>query len=317
MNGRDERILPYVVERDMDMVFIQLIQTSHQFRGWFLKQLDVDETETEFIGIRHSVMRDAGESDVEIELETADGNRLIVLVENKINAAKQERQAERYFERGRNYVNEDVYDEFTVCLIAPEHYIGESETRSFGNVVTYEDILRRVGKLDHDGKSFFREVIEEGIEKRSLTNHSELTAAIREQLITKFEQLPDVDFLSVSNTLVKVKSNDPKHPSTVIYVVYLPGGYDGKKAEVRVEILGEASEEEQKIIQSVLANHVDGLEEYRFKNRIMDPVRTDIHADDHDEAYIDIIVSEISELIDFYHPILVENVNTDNRKSNK
>jgi hypothetical protein len=313
MGIQNQHTLRYVVERDVDLVFIQLIQTSSQFRGWFLEQLGVDETANEFIGISHSVVRETGESDVEIGLESADGNQRIILVENKINAEKQERQVERYFERGKSYVENDTWDEFIVCLIAPKHYIGGSDRRSFDTVVTYDAMLDQTKELSHDGTAFFREAFERGIEKRSSADHSELTAAIRDQFLDKSERLPDVGFLSVSKTLVKVKSNHPKHPSSVLYQVYLPGEHDGRMAIVRVQILGEASEEEQKAIRSVLDNNIDGLEAYRLMDRIMDTVRKDIYADEHsDDGYIETVVSELCGLIEFYHPLLIKETNADN-----
>jgi hypothetical protein len=258
-------------------------------------------------------MRETGESDIEIGTESTDGDRCIILVENKINAEKQERQFERYFERGKDYVENGAWDEFAVCLIAPKHYVGEDAKRSFDAVVTYDSMLDQTEELGHDGASFFREVLERGIEKRSSADHSELTAAIRERFLDEFERLPNVDFLSISKTLVKIRSHNPEHPSSVIYQVYLPGEHDGRTAIVRAQILGEASKEEQKAIRSVLADHIEELEGYRLKDRIMDVVRKDVYADEHSsEDYIETVVAELRKLIEFYHPLLIEETNTDN-----
>lgn len=40
MSMTDDEMLSYVVERDIDLLFVQVIETASEFRSWFIDQLD-------------------------------------------------------------------------------------------------------------------------------------------------------------------------------------------------------------------------------------------------------------------------------------
>ena len=312
MNRSDDRSVSYVVERDVDLVVVQLLQTSQEFRDWLTGRLGFDTAVNDVLGVQHSVTTATGESDIEAGFETADGSDQIVLVENKINASMQERQVERYFERGREYLETGDWHGFTVVLIAPEAYVSKSERREFDTVITYEQIMETIQSLDHDGTEFFVDVFEESLEKRVPADNSALTSAVTTRVLSQLEEFPDVDVYQTSNTQTRLESLHEDHPSVVLYNAYIPGREDGKKAIVRINLTGrdDVPVEEEERLYEFFRQELDIPEGFERKDRPMEVVRNEIVRQDFDsrEAYVDGIVSALQDLIEFYHPRLVEQV---------
>ncbi|WP_142860674.1 PD-(D/E)XK nuclease family protein [Salinigranum halophilum] len=296
--------LAYIVERDVDLVFVQLVQSSSDFRQWFLEAIGERELEFSFTGVCHSVMTENGESDIEIGFTSRTGERIRVLVENKINAAKQDRQFARYFERGEHYISKDSCDRVTVCLIAPEGYASASARAAVDEVVTYEEMLGQMQSIDHPSSEFFECVFEEALRKPTATDHSELTGEIRRQFASQDDHLPELSISKVTPTQVTVESTNPDHPSTVSYKVYVPGKYDGRTAIVRIEIDSSVPEAEKEAIQTLLSDHVEELDEFEATGNIMDAVRTSVEVEEGhniDEKYVSEVVTNLCTLIKHYH----------------
>ncbi|WP_280535730.1 PD-(D/E)XK nuclease family protein [Halopenitus sp. POP-27] len=309
MSITDDRAITHVLERDVDLFVIQLLQTSPGFRNWFFEHLEPEDKPDQFLGIEHSVTDTKGESDIVFGVETQDGQRYLLLIENKIDAAKQERQAERYYERGQSYVANRSWDEFRVGLIAPARYIGRAERKEFQTVIQYEEILDRLEELNHDGIPFIRDVFESAIERRPGTDHSGLTAEISDRL-TVSDRLPPLEPPTVNPTHVELHSRHPDHPQNVFYRVYFPGSKDGNKAIVRLQISSDATEAEEERIRSVLSSSIDELDGFEYEpGRIMDAVWTEIWREEESsegrKAYIDQVAEAVHELLNFYHPRLV------------
>lgn len=304
MSFSENPSVSYVVERDIDLVVVQLLQSSTEFRRWFAREHELDTPVEGFLGVRQSVYTENGESDVEVGFETQTGSHHVVLIENKIDASLQNRQVERYYERGEKYL-EDGWDAFTICLVAPQDYVSRDDQRGFEVIVTYEDILDVVESLDHDGSEFFGEIFQRSLEKRIPADHSDLTAAIRERILSRAEELPDVRVYQTSNTQVRLESTHEHHPSPVLYNAHIPGPYDGDKAIVRVNLTGRDSysNEEVTALQELLAHELESPDGFELRERPMDVVRKDVSRADFGsrEAYLDHITEELSALVAFYH----------------
>lgn len=160
---RDRDTVKTVTERDCDFVFIQLFQSSQEFRNWFLSRLNPDMVEEDFLGVWHSVVKDSGESDIEAGFETGRG-KLIVLIEDKISADKQPGQADRYIDRGEKYVQKE-WNGYEICLVAPREYVSSTERDEFQNIIFYEDILKKVQTLELPNVNFVVGVLRKAIER--------------------------------------------------------------------------------------------------------------------------------------------------------
>lgn len=135
-----------VHERDIDLLLLEELVTSLEFFQWFSsRMLGTSANGVKLLNAQHSVKRgnkgERGESDIEVLLQDRNGDKVYLLVENKINAILQERQAERYQRHGQQYRDNDNCKRFRVALVAPEYYLGNAEIlEDFDEKITYEEI---------------------------------------------------------------------------------------------------------------------------------------------------------------------------------
>lgn len=129
-----------VIERDIDFLLIEEFAAPDGFLPWFLEQISLP-TDYELEAVAHSVTANTGETDIELTLSAA-GNRAMILIENKIAAVLQPRQAERYRERADRYLEQGACTTCITVIIAPDAYFGAGPTPlDFDHRITYEQIL--------------------------------------------------------------------------------------------------------------------------------------------------------------------------------
>jgi len=128
-----------VSERDVDLLLLEEFVASADFLQWFADAIGF-ECPVSFVRGARSVTESIGESDVEISLATGNGERCQWLIENKIGAAFQPRQAERYRERGEAYVKRQECETVRTILVAPAAYSGDGTSKGFDAFVSYEAI---------------------------------------------------------------------------------------------------------------------------------------------------------------------------------
>jgi hypothetical protein len=113
--GRPERApitakrinIPWVAERDVDMLLFEEISSSPTFLKWFLAQIKISGP-ARLISAACTVRTTNGESDLEVTVQYAE--RIYrILVEDKIGAAFQPRQSERYRERKSLHRGTEVF----------------------------------------------------------------------------------------------------------------------------------------------------------------------------------------------------------------
>lgn len=140
-----------IVERDMDLLFLEEFAASQEFAALFLNECGVEEFEVE--RVIHSLHQDGegcaiaqmkgetsrGESDMTVIYRCHDERRAL-LIEDKIDACVQPHQRQRYEKRGQVAVEAGEYAAFDVFLVAPEGYLGTSAAADYENVVSYESI---------------------------------------------------------------------------------------------------------------------------------------------------------------------------------
>lgn len=311
MSLTDEEMLSYVVERDVDLGFVQLVKTAPEFRNWFLEELDVNNEIDQFLGVRHSVDTHSGESDVEIGVETAAGTRHLVLVENKIDASLQERQAERYFERGADYLEHAEWDDFTVALIAPSEYVSRTHREDFRNVITYEAIIDQLEASTYQGSPFIKTLFQEAIAKRTAAIDPIWIDEIERRFVAAVDESHPLEVYQSTNKQFRVESTHPDHPYHVLYNVYLPGDSDGERAIVRINLGGRndgaITDDEFEAIRPILFGLVDKLEGFPEPENSKNPVCKQISRSQFttDDAYLSSIVETLVGLITVSHPALV------------
>src|SRR5690606_27780257 len=91
---------------------------------------------------RRSVTDSTGESDLGVLLADSEGAKVRLLIENKVNAMLQPRQAERYRERGSACLASGGCSRYLTAIVAPERYFGSGDgAKGFGGKVSYEAIV--------------------------------------------------------------------------------------------------------------------------------------------------------------------------------
>jgi len=124
--GLQRAIWSAILERDIDLMLVDLLYTSRAFRAWLLARVADDLPAVDpvdgFLGAFHSVTTPNGESDIEAEWQLTDGGRLVVLLEDKVGAAFQPEQGTRYRERAANYVASGRASRTRIVLVAPAAY---------------------------------------------------------------------------------------------------------------------------------------------------------------------------------------------------
>lgn len=132
--------VPDVCERDIDLLLLEEFVASSDFRSWFLAQIGAEQTAALAEACR-SVKTMNGESDLELTFHGSSG-LVKILIENKVDAAFQPNQPQRYAERAERYRGVGAYREILTVVIAPEVYFGnESSAFGFDAKVTYEAAL--------------------------------------------------------------------------------------------------------------------------------------------------------------------------------
>jgi hypothetical protein len=130
-----------VCERDIDLLLVEEFAATPDFVKWFLTEIGISAT-ARLNSVSHSVNASNGESDLELEVEV-DGETLAILLENKIDAAFQDLQPERYGQRGRSYVLGGACARSTTVIIAPNSYFADTvEKHGFEHRISYEAVLR-------------------------------------------------------------------------------------------------------------------------------------------------------------------------------
>ena len=96
------------------------------------------------------------------------GQRLVVLVENKINAPEQERQDERYHVRGRRLAGTAGADRYLTVICAPGRYLdGLPSGSAYQHRVSYEDIAGWYDEVGSRRAAWRKDIVLHAIEQGS------------------------------------------------------------------------------------------------------------------------------------------------------
>ena len=132
------RYLASVEERDIDLLLMEEFHVTDEFVAWFCAHLGLQDVEP--AGAWHSVSDANGETDL-LLLVIADARHIGVMIENKIGAPEQDRQAERYHLRGASYLKAGKIDEYRTVMCAPQQYLdGLPADSAYQHRISYEAI---------------------------------------------------------------------------------------------------------------------------------------------------------------------------------
>lgn len=129
--------IPDIRERDIDFLLLEELVASSAFLANFLEHLGLPPA-LSLIEAQRSVNSDTGESDLELTAEQL-GRRVKILVENKIDAAFQPEQPERYYKRAQAFRQTGQFTDVRTVIFAPAVYFSsDDEQYGFDSALTYE-----------------------------------------------------------------------------------------------------------------------------------------------------------------------------------
>lgn len=132
------RYLASVTERDIDLLLLEEFHVNNDFVAWFCGEIDLHNVIA--AGAWHSLSDTDGESDLVLRV-LQEESRIGILIENKVNAPAQYRQAERYHLRGKRLVEEGKLDSYRTVICAPQCYISPPlPENDYQHRISYEDI---------------------------------------------------------------------------------------------------------------------------------------------------------------------------------
>jgi hypothetical protein len=128
-----------ISERDMDLLFMEAFATDPCFVRLFLEQTSHLGKPFEVVHIEQSKMESGlGETGITV-ICNIDGEKYVLLIEDKIDAIAMPEQHDRYVKRGQKGVANNEYAGFDVFIVCPERYRNtNAEAMKYEHFVSYE-----------------------------------------------------------------------------------------------------------------------------------------------------------------------------------
>ncbi|MGR5452102.1 PD-(D/E)XK nuclease superfamily protein [Vibrio sp. PNB22_3_1] len=134
-------IFSSINERDIDLVLLEELNVSESFSNWFVTRVTGLPRHIKLVGAWHSVSDNVlGESDLVFIYESEDSSHQAILIENKVDALAQPKQAVRYQQRGKVGIEQGHWVDFVTCLIAPQKYLDKT-SEIYHTQLSYEEIM--------------------------------------------------------------------------------------------------------------------------------------------------------------------------------
>jgi hypothetical protein len=178
----------YVVqERDIDLLLLEELQSNAGFVDWFGQRVGLQNPA--FDNAWYSVSSADGESDLLLRVHVG-GQRVGVLIEDKIAAGEQPDQDERYHRRGKQGVKDGWFDRYLTCICAPQGYLdGLSPDSKYNYRIEYEAMADWFSH-QRDARSKWRSrVIREAITQGRKGYVKQVNAAVSEFHMAYYERL--------------------------------------------------------------------------------------------------------------------------------
>lgn len=211
-----------VSERDMDLLFLEEFVCSEAFLQIFTDKVGIANPKVLSV---HSSKIDVqyGESDMTVIIES-NGERIGLLIEDKIDAIAMPRQSERYNLRGQKGINLGDYNKFFVFIIAPKKYLEQNkEAKKYPNQIEYETVLSYFENLNDFRCAFKIQQIKQAIDKQKKGYQVEEDPAVTEfwSKYSEYQKVhyPDIDFI-YNNEIKGTKASWPRF-RTVIDSLYI------------------------------------------------------------------------------------------------
>lgn len=156
--------IPYVSEKDIDFLIIEEFLSNENFQEIFLKKINFEKIT--ILSINHSLTTIDGESDIVIISRHKELN-VGLFIEDKIDAIAMPFQHQRYIERAKKMVEENIIDDYKLFIVAPEAYLNTNyEAKKYENKVSYEKLLEFFNDTESIRYRYKQQLLKTAIEKK-------------------------------------------------------------------------------------------------------------------------------------------------------
>ncbi len=163
----------------MDMLFLEEFVCSSRFMRIFTDAIGINDAKVLSV-FSSNTYPGLGESDMTVVVE-ANGEKIGLLIEDKIDAIAMPEQAARYTQRGQKGIEQGDYERFFVFIIAPKKYLSQNtESQKYPNRIEYETILTYFEGLDEPRAPFKIQQIKQAIKKQKKGYQVEMDQAVTE-----------------------------------------------------------------------------------------------------------------------------------------
>ena len=143
-------------ERDLDLLLAEEFAVNPVFADRFKSRTKFASEEAAVANFWVSKSNSLGESDLIIVYERPEGSRFALLIEDKVDAALQPEQAQRYRLRAERDTKDGHYSDSELVLCAPSYYLEHhSNLDGFDRRISLEQIADMLGP-DHDIRAAYR-----------------------------------------------------------------------------------------------------------------------------------------------------------------
>jgi hypothetical protein len=152
---------PYITAREseVDSIVVEEIFCSKDFQNWLLSKVSLKEN-SKLIGAWKNVNpANFGECDIVVEFIDND-KKIVILIEDKIDAPEQPRQAERYHETGKYLIEKGQIHQYITCLLSPKDYFKEgTPMEKYNKKISYEELLEWFKQQDDSKRMRVKQMI--------------------------------------------------------------------------------------------------------------------------------------------------------------
>jgi hypothetical protein len=186
----DESVGATVQEVHIDFLLEEEFSVDPSFLRKFTEAAGQQGTPSQAERVERSVTDRSGEADLIVVYKPleGDGEKVAILIEDKIRAGFQPRQADRYRERGEAGKGKE-WDKYWTCLVAPSSYL--KPRHGFDAAVTLEQIREWLALAEPKRHAFKALVIDQAIEKAQRVGVQKVDpvmTAFRERYYAAFEE---------------------------------------------------------------------------------------------------------------------------------
>ena len=188
---KNQKKYPYITAREseVDSIVVEELFCSTDFQNWFLSKTSLEKN-SELVGAwKNIVPAYFGECDIVAEF-IINNKKIALLIEDKIDAPEQPKQAERYHKTGKSLVEKREVDRYITCLLSPRDYFREdAPMEKYDYKISYEELLEWFEKQNDSKRMRVKQMVLENGIRRAKTGYVQPTDEKTDNFYKYYEKI--------------------------------------------------------------------------------------------------------------------------------